>query len=302
VSLYSFDDPGRLVSPILVAAFDGWIDAGGASSVAAAHLADGGTAVATFDGDTLFDYRARRPTLEIEDGRISELTWPTLDIWHRRIDDRDLLVLTGAEPDFRWHEFGAAVVELARRMDVGLWISLGAIPSAVPHTRDVHVLGSASRPDLLRGDIQAGPAGILRVPAAAISTLEHAIGEAGIPAVGYYAQVPHYMSGPYPAAAVELVRAVGRHLGSDIPLGSLADDARALRTRLDAATALEETTRSYVQRLEAMVDEERLPSGEDLISEIEDFLRDRGNGGTGGSGGSGPVGGAGGPGGGGARD
>jgi hypothetical protein len=281
VSIYTFDQPEPLVSPILVAAFDGWIDAGGASSVAAAHLADGGTAVARFDGDILFDFRARRPTLEIVDGRIAELTWPGLSLWHRRLEDHDLLVLTGAEPDFRWHEFGAAVVELARRLGVGLWISLGAIPAAVPHTRAVHILGSSSHPDLLLGDVRAGPAGILRVPAAAISTLEHAIGEAGIPAVGYYAQVPHYMSGPYPAAAVELLRAVGRHLGSEPHLGSLADEARALRSRLDAATALEETTRTYVERLEAMVDEERLPSGDDLISEIEEFLRDRGNGGGG---------------------
>jgi proteasome assembly chaperone (PAC2) family protein len=287
VSLYRLEEPGKLASPILVAAFDGWIDAGGASSVAAARLADGGTPVATFDGDILFDYRARRPTLEIVDGQIAELTWPDLTLWHRRIDDRDLLVLTGAEPDFRWHELAAAVVELARQLDVGLWISLGAIPAAVPHTRGVHVLGTASRPDLLRGDVQAGPAGILRVPAAAISILEHAVSEAGIAAVGYYAQIPHYMSGPYPAAAVELLRAVGRHLGSEVPVGSLVEEASALRTRLDAATALEETTRTYVQRLEAMVDEERLPSGDDLISEIEQFLRDRGNGGTGGGPGSG---------------
>jgi proteasome assembly chaperone (PAC2) family protein len=282
VSLYHLEEPGKLASPILVAAFDGWIDAGGASSVAAAHLADGGNTVATFDGDVLFDYRARRPTLEIVDGQIADLTWPDLTLWHRRIDDRDLLVLTGAEPDFRWHELAAAVVELASQLDVALWISLGAIPAAVPHTRGVHVLGTASRPDLLRGDVQAGPAGILRVPAAAISILEHAVSEAGIAAVGYYAQIPHYMSGPYPAAAVELLRAVGRHLGSEVPVGPLVEEASALRTRLDAATALEETTRTYVQRLEAMVDEERLPSGDDLISEIEQFLRDRGNGGTGG--------------------
>jgi proteasome assembly chaperone (PAC2) family protein len=289
VSLYHLDEPGKLANPILVAAFDGWIDAGGASSVAAARLADGGTTVATFDGDILFDYRARRPTLEIVDGQIAELTWPSLTLWHRRIDDRDLLVLTGAEPDFRWHELAAAVVELGRRLAVGLWISLGAIPAAVPHTRGVHVLGTASRPDLLRGDVQAGPAGTLRVPAAAISILEHAVSEAGIPAVGYYAQIPHYMSGPYPAAAVELLRAVGRHLGSEVPVGSLVEEATALRTRLDAATALEETTRTYVERLEAMVDEERLPSGDDLISEIEEFLRDRGNGG-GGVGGTGSSG------------
>jgi proteasome assembly chaperone (PAC2) family protein len=287
VSLYHLDEPGNLASPILVAAFDGWIDAGGASSTAAARLAEGGTAVATFDGDILFDFRSRRPTLEIVDGQIAELTWPGLTLWHRRIDDRDLLVLTGAEPDFRWHELAAAVVELGSALHVALWISLGAIPAAVPHTRGVHVLGTASKPDLLRGDVQAGPAGILRVPAAAISILEHAVSEAGIPAVGYYAQIPHYMSGPYPAAAVELLRAVGRHLGSEVPVGSLVEEASALRTRLDAATALEETTRSYVERLEAMVDEERLPAGDDLISEIEEFLRDRGNGGGGGGGSSG---------------
>ena len=102
------------------------------------------------------------------------------------------------------------------------------------------------------------------------------------------------MSGPYPAAAVELLRAVGRHLGSEVPVASLVEEASALRTRLDAATALEETTRSYVQRLEAMVDEERLPSGDDLISEIEQFLRDRGNGGTAGGPGSGGSSGSGG--------
>jgi proteasome assembly chaperone (PAC2) family protein len=276
VTLYRLDPQADLVTPTLVAAFDSWIDAGGASSIAAEKLADGGDVIVEFDGDQLFDYRSRRPTLEIVDGRMTELTWPSLQVRRRRIDGRDLLVLTGAEPDFRWREFAAGVVELARQLNVGLWISLGAIPAAVPHTRATHVLGSASDPGLLLGDIQAGPAGVLRVPSAAISVLEHSIGLAGIPAVGYYAQVPHYISGPYPEAAVELLRAVGRHLGTDIPMASLTDDAKELRTRLDAAAALEETTRTYVERLEAMVDEERLPSGDDLISEIERFLRDRG--------------------------
>jgi hypothetical protein len=280
VTLYQLEAPADLTAPILVAAFDSWIDAGGASSTATSQLAEGSTPVARFDGDLLFDYRSRRPTLEIVDGRMAEVTWPSLLLGHRRLDGRDLLILHGAEPDFRWREFSDAIVEIARGLGVGMWISLGAIPAAVPHTRSVNVLGSTSQPGLLLGEIQPGPAGVLRVPSAAISVLEHAIGQAGIPAVGYYAQVPHYISGPYPAAAVELLRAVGRHLGTDIPLAGLADDARELALRLDAATALEETTRTYVQRLEAMVDEERLPSGDDLISEIERFLRDRGGEGT----------------------
>ena len=59
-------------------------------------------------------------------------------------------------------------------------------------------------------------------------------------------------------------------------MGDLPDEARQLRSRLDTATALEETTRTYIERLESMVDEQRLPSGDDLISEIERFLREGG--------------------------
>jgi hypothetical protein len=277
MALYRLDPPGELESPTLVAAFDSWIDAGSASSTAAEHLAADGPIIAEFDGDRLFDYRARRPTLEIVDGRLAELTWPALVVRHRRVAGRDVLVMTGAEPDFRWQSFADAVVELAGRLGVALWISLGAIPAAVPHTRSINILGSTSRDGLLLGDVAAGPAGTLRVPSAAISALEYAIAAAGIPAIGYYAQVPHYVSGPYPAAALALLQTIGRHLGSEIPPGEMAEEARQLRDRLDAATALEETTRAYVARLESMVDEERLPSGDDLISEIEQFLRDRGS-------------------------
>ena len=276
---YRIERPADLVAPILVAAFDSWIDAGDASSTAAAHLADGGTTVVDFDGDALFDYRSRRPTLQIVDGRLADLTWPGLSVSHRVVGGRHLLVLTGAEPDFRWREFAADVVDLVRELDVSLWISLGAIPAAVPHTRSVHVLGSTSRPDLLLGEVLAGPSGTLRVPSAAISVLEAAVSASGVPACGYYAQVPHYISGPYPAAAVALLEAVGRHLETDLVDPAFLEEAQQLRERLDAATALEDTTRAYVERLETMVDEERLPSGDDLISEIEQFLRDSGSGG-----------------------
>jgi proteasome assembly chaperone (PAC2) family protein len=280
VTLYKLTDPGDLVAPSLVAAFDGWIDAGGASTAAAGRIATDGSILATFDDDILFDYRARRPTLEIVDGRLSELTWPELSIRRARIGERDILVLTGAEPDFRWREFTDAVVEIVRTLGVVEWISLGAIPAAVPHTRPVPIIGTASGPGLLRGDVHAGPDGLLRVPAAALSVLEMAIAKTDIPAVGYFAQVPHYVSGPYALAAVALLHAVERHLDIEIPAGELDGEARQLRSRLDTATALEETTRTYVERLEAMVDEERLPAGDELISDIERFLRDRGGEGT----------------------
>ncbi len=196
------------------------------------------------------------------------------------VEGRDILVLSGAEPDDRWQTLAVDLVELADRLAVAEWVSVGAIPAAVPHTRPVPILGTASRPDLLRGDVRAGPTGLLRVPGAAVSVLEMAVAAAGLPAVGYFAPGPHYVHGAYPAAALALVRAVARHLGVAAPLGGLAEEARQIRTRLDTATALDETARTYVERLEGMADEERLPSGDDLIADIEKFLRERGEEGT----------------------
>ncbi len=269
-------DPG-LVSPTVVLAFDAWVDAGSASTAAAEALAVNSTRVAAFESDVLYDYRARRPTLEIVDGRPANLEWPDLAIRSARLAERDILVISGPEPDFRWRELADDLASLARQLEVEEWISLGAIPAAVPHTRPVPVLGTESAPNLLRGGVLPGPAGLLRVPSAALSVIDVTVAEAGIPALGYFAQIPHYVSGAYPAAAVELLRALERHLGVRIPLGQLEEEAEQLRARLDTATALDEKTRTYVERLEGMVDESRLPSGTELISEIEQFLRERGS-------------------------
>lgn len=277
MTLYKLARHDELVAPSMIVALDGWVDAGSAATTAAATLAEGGRVLATFDADAIFDYRARRPTLEIVDGRPESLAWPELTLRSTRVSERDLLVLTGAEPDYRWHELSADVADLAGQLGVAEWISLGAIPAAVPHTRPVPILGTASEPGLLRGGVQPGPQGTLTVPAAAISVLDIAITKAGIPTVGYFAQIPHYISGPYPGASIELLRVLGRHLGLELDTGHLPEEARLMRVRLDAAAAREETTRTYVERLEAMVDEARLPSGDDLITEIERFLRDGGN-------------------------
>jgi hypothetical protein len=135
-----------LTAPVLIAAFDSWVDAGSASTSAAGLLADGATVVATFDADRLFDYRARRPTLEIVDGRPSSLAWPELSVRHARIGDRDLLVLAGPEPDYRWRALAEAAVKLTEELGVAEWISLGSIPAAVPHSRPVPVLCTESKP------------------------------------------------------------------------------------------------------------------------------------------------------------
>jgi PAC2 family len=278
VALLRINDLHDLVAPTVVVAFDAWVDAGSAATNAIDALLDtDARPVATFEADVLFDYRARRPTLEIADGRPASLDWPELAIRRTVLRDRDVLALTGPEPDFRWRELADDLISFARQLDVAQWITLGAIPAAVPHTRSVPILGTQSSPGLLRGNVQAGPAGLLRVPAACVSVLDIAIAEAGIPTVGYFAQIPHYISGEYAPAAIALVEALGRHLDTEIDVSELRAEALLLRTRLDTATSVDEKTRTYVERLEAMVDEARLPEGDELISEIERFLRDRGN-------------------------
>lgn len=267
-----------LVAPTVIVALDAWVDAGAASTTAAKALADEtAPVVATFEADVMYDYRARRPTLEIIDGRPANLAWPDLSFRRVRIGERDILVLTGPEPDFRWRELADDLASLARQLEVEQWISLGAIPAAVPHTRPVPVLGTESSPGLLRGDVAAGPQGLLRVPSAAISVIDIAVAEAGIPALGYFAQIPHYISGEYAPAAIALIEAVARHLDLEIPVEQLRSDAELLRARLDTAATIDEKTRAYVERLEEMVDEARLPAGDELISEIERFLRERGS-------------------------
>jgi len=282
VPLYLLSAPDEpLVAPAIVAAFDGWIDAAGASTAAAERIAAEGEPIATFDADVLFDYRSRRPVLDIVDGTLTELTWPELTMRRARIGGRDLLVLSGAEPDFRWRELGRDLVELALRLGVIEWVSLGSIPTAVPHTRPVPILATASREGLLRDEEQQGPAGLLRVPAAALSTIEMAIVGSQIPAVGFYAQVPHYVGGPYAAASIAILEHAGRHLGIELPLGPLPDEAITQRQRLDTIVQGDDDSRSYVERLESVVDNQELPTGDELVSEIERFLQQRGDAGPG---------------------
>jgi PAC2 family len=274
VPLYRLaDDLPVLRDAVLVASFDGWVDAAEAASRAVAQVAGDAVIVASFDPDAVFDYRSRRPVLDVQDGRLSELRWPELTIRHARVEGRDLLTFSGAEPDLRWAELAADTVELVGRLNVAEWVSLGAVPGAVAHTRPVPVMATASEEGLL--DEPAGPEGLLRVPSAALSALEMAVTEAGTPAIGFYAQVPPYASIGYAAASIALVQRLARHLGVAIDVEPLLHEEREQRARYDAAVAGDAMLRETVARLESAAGdvESDLPSGDDLAREIERFLR-----------------------------
>lgn len=281
MSLYRFTG-GRapaLNAPMLLVAFEGWVDAAGAATGAAEHVARDGAVVATFDADALIDYRARRPTLDIVDGDLKSLAWPEITVRHVTIDGRDLLVLSGPEPDYRWREFAASLHELVLRLGVIQAISIGSLGMAVPHTRPTQLLATASQRELLRPEDQL-PEGFLRVPAACVSVLEMTLRDNGIPVVGFWARTPHYVGAGYAPAVLALVERIGRHLGVAFPLGSLVEEAAAQRRQLDEILEARPDVKEYVERLEQIDPGERLPSGDELAAEIERFLRQsRGEGG-----------------------
>jgi hypothetical protein len=265
-------EPADLVAPALLVSLEDWVDAGGAGTTAARHVAAGGEVVATFDPDALYDYRSHRPVLDIVDGVPRKFAWPELSLTRRRLPERDVFVLTGPEPDYRWQELAAGVHELAVRLGVIQHVSLGAIPAAVPHTAPTPVMMTASEEDLLSAGTPTE--GLLRVPAAAVSLIEWTLAQNGIPAVGFWAQIPHYAT-PYAAGAVALVRKVEDHLTVTIGAGELEGQVVAQRTALEQIFASNPDAQEHLGRLQGLVGEQEVPAAENIAAEVEKFLRNQ---------------------------
>lgn len=283
-------EPPPFERPVLVVGMEGWIDAGfGGQAAVAALLASITTeVVATFPTDDLLDQRARRPVLHVVDGVNTGLTWPEIQV--RAGKDRagaDVLVLVGPEPDVRWRAFTASVTELAVRFGVRLAVGLGAFPAPVPHTRPVRLASTATTAELAA---QVGfVPGAIDVPAGVAAALERGFADAGLPATGIWARVPHYVSAmPYPAASAALVDALGAVAGLSLDSSDLHAAAALSRSRIDELIAQSEEHTAMVRQLEVQADaaEEEpppldlanLPSGDELADELQRFLR--GEGGT----------------------
>ncbi len=273
VSLYKIilDEPLR--APALITALDGWVDAGDAATTAAEHIAQAGQTVAEFDVDALLDYRARRPTLDIVEGRMDEVTWLTLNVRRVPAGDRDLLIFTGPEPDYRWRAFGLDAREMALRLGVVESVSLGAIPAVVPHTRPTPVLMTGAERTPTETDPPL-PAEFLRVPASAVNLIELGLAEHGIPSVGFWAHVPHYVAGSYVGGALALVERLSSHLGIELPTKELVEQAHQERIRLDQVVAERPDAQQYLERLEDLPAPEAIASGEGIAAEVERFLRE----------------------------
>lgn len=286
MELYELIDQPDLDNPVLVMALDGWIDAGLAAGTAAAEILDSldNLTVARFDGEALLDYRARRPTVHMVGGVIRGLVWPSIELRAvADLDGNDMLMLVGDEPDRSWHSFVDAVVDLALSFGVRMCVGLGAYPAPAPHTRTARMACSASTASLAEtGFLRAS----LDYPGGVQPAVEQACDGRGIPALGLWAQVPHYAAAmPYPGASMALIQRLSSLAGLSLPLGDLPSQADATRARLDELISKNPEHQAMLRQLESAyeklevgpMNDATLPTGDELAAELERFLREQGD-------------------------
>ena len=268
----------------MVCAFTGWNDAAGSATAAlefvSSHL--GAERFATIDAEEYFDFQVMRPTVRLNEGQTREIEWPEFVFSNARVEGagRDLVLLSGAEPNLRWRTFCETILEAARELRIELVVTLGALLADVPHTRPVRITGIAGSPELVErlGFSQTryeGPTGIVGV-------LHDACRRSGLPAASLWAPVPHYVSAvPSPKAALALLRAFEGLVEIAIDASELEQASEEYEQRLDEAVASEPEVRSLVERLEQQMDEAEvsfrdIPSGDSIAQEFERFLRQQG--------------------------
>jgi predicted ATP-grasp superfamily ATP-dependent carboligase len=295
-------DPGDLyeVSPdapaldgaVLLHYLDGFIDAGAAGKLLAAHLLGSleHEEIATFDVDRLIDYRSRRPPMIYSGDHWEQYDSPQLAI-HLLKDTSgsQFLLLNGPEPDLEWERFTKAVRDLAARMGVRMAIGFHGIPMGAPHTRPLGVTAHATSPDLTTG--YPPLVDKLQVPGSVAALLEMRLGEEERAALGFAVHVPHYLAqAAYPAAAVTLLESVTRASGLQLPDEALRDAARETDEEIRRQVEGSEEILEVVQALERQYDAfaegaeregllaegtQRMPTADELGAQFEQFLAEQ---------------------------
>jgi hypothetical protein len=280
-----FEDPVGLRRPIVIMAFSGWNDAAESATTAARYLAGlwPSRPLASIDPEEFYHFGLSRPYVRFKAGsqHEREIVWPATEFSLARPApiNCDLIVGVAIEPHLKWRTYCAAVLELARRCEASLVLTLGALLAEVAHSHPVRLVGGAHDPELaarlgLRPTRYEGPTGIVGV----LNTLCR---QQGIPTASLWANVPHYVSGiENPKAALALVRRVLVLLNAEADLSELSEAARQFEQNLNGIVAQNAKIAEYVRKLERKKPEDddaeprdELPPSGDLVAEIEQFLR-----------------------------
>jgi predicted ATP-grasp superfamily ATP-dependent carboligase len=273
------DDMSELRDPIMIAAFEGWNDAGEAATAAIEHLIEVWDAepVAAIDPEDYYDFQVNRPRVVVEDGQ-RRISWPTTRILlaESTLLDRDIILVQGVEPSTRWRSFTIELLEYARQVGITTFVTLGALLADVPHTRPILITATSEHEDVIhRFDLETskyeGATGIVGVLADAAS-------QADLPSLSCWAAVPHYASGtPSPKATLGLIIKLEELLNLTIPHGDLPELSQVWEQSVDELAESEDELAEYVHTLEKALDTADLPeaSGDAIAREFERYLRRR---------------------------
>jgi proteasome assembly chaperone (PAC2) family protein len=278
-AIHRFSRP-TLRRPRAIIAFEGWGDACEAASGAASYIngaLDGGDPFAAIDPEEFFDFQAHRPTVSIGDGETRKLSWPATRFYAINLpyDDRDLIIVVGDEPSYRWKTFSRHLIQVLSENDVEEVILLGAFIGQVAHTQQVPVIGVATDPAVvvrngLLTSSYEGPTGIVGV-------VIEACREAGVPALALWAAAPHYLAAnPNPKAMLALGTRAVSILGVEVDFSELEKVTDEYLDRVNAALQASDEFSAYVAELEqkdpdsATLDPD---AADGLVDEIEDYLR-----------------------------
>ncbi len=278
--MIDIDEVPPLRSPVLVAAFEGWNDAADAASGVVDHLLGVWDArlVAAIDPEDFYDFQVNRPMVGQDASGTRRITWPStqLSVASPPGGVRDVVLLRGIEPNMRWRQFCAELLTAATELGAELVVSVGALLADTPHTRPVPVSGTSTDPELTRRlrleqSTYEGPTGIVGV-------FQDACVQAGMPAVSFWAAVPHYVAQPpCPKATVALLARIEDLLEVTIPMGDLPEEARAWERGVDELASEDDDIGDYVRALEETRDTADLPeaTGEAIAREFERYLKRR---------------------------
>jgi proteasome assembly chaperone (PAC2) family protein len=280
----------HLVDPVMIAAFEGWNDAGEAASAALEHLelTWDATPLASIDPEDYYDFQVTRPHVKLTDGVTRRIEWQTtrLSVATLPGTGKHVVLVNGIEPNLRWRSFCREILDYVERLGVTKVITLGALLTDTPHTRPTPVTG-ISYDKASAGELRVEPSSY-QGPTGIVGVLQNACVEAGVPAVSFWAAVPHYVSqARVPKAAVALLHRVEELLDVEVPLGGLPEQAEEWERTVSEMAEADDEVREYVRQLEeqaaieAADDEVVEADGDAIAADFERYLRRRGTGGTG---------------------
>ncbi|MGB0113243.1 MAG: PAC2 family protein [Ilumatobacteraceae bacterium] len=277
----------NLNSPVLVAAFTGWNDAGDAASIALRTMIEswGAEALAEIDPEAFTDFATVRPHVRLDELQHRSIVWPTVGVWSVSLPGTDVILVLGPEPALQWRLFCDQIEGIADTFGATMAISLGSLLADVPHSRPVPLIGTATDDALierfeLRRSEYEGPTGIVGV-------LHDALNGTGMATASLWAAVPGYASQvSSPKAAMALVERACSMIGTPAPLSQLANEAAQYDARVASLIGDDDDMVEYLTRLEKLVDDEAGDNAlatdteesldpDALVQEVEQFLRDR---------------------------